>query len=201
MQPVDYVLTTREFANLIRKNNIDFVNLENGEVDREGTYSGAAAIYGASGGVMESALRTGYKMITGEDMEKLDIKPVRGMKGIKKAEIQIGDKTIRVGVVATPKNFKKVLAELEEDPEAYHYIEVMMCPGGCIGGGGQPLPNTEKIIKKRIAGLYDIDKKMNLRLAHENPVVQEFFDYIKKQSHERQHEILHTSYAPKKKYE
>jgi iron-only hydrogenase group A len=155
-KPVDYSITTRELALLMKKHNIDPTKLKPSEVDHYGEYTGAAAIYGASGGVMESALRTGYHMITGKELENLELKAVRGMKGVKKADVKIGDLTIRVAVVATPKNVQKILKELKKDPNAYHYIEVMACPGGCIGGGGQPQPITKDKVKKRIESLYKI---------------------------------------------
>ncbi len=202
MYPVDHVLTVREFATLLRKRDIDLIGLESSEVDEAGAYSGAAAIYGASGGVMESALRTAYETITGEELERVEFKQVRGMKGIKRATIEIGDMQLKVVIAATAKNARKVLAELERDPDAFHYMEVMACPGGCIGGGGQPIPTTDRIVKQRIECLYQIDDEMKLRKAHENPVVREFFDdYIAKISHQEQAAILHTSYSKKNKFE
>jgi NADH-quinone oxidoreductase subunit G/NADP-reducing hydrogenase subunit HndD len=202
MYPVDHVLTVREFATLLRKRNIDLISLDPSEVDEAGAYSGAAAIYGASGGVMESALRTAYEEITGEELKRVEFKQVRGMKGIKKATIEIGDKQLKVVIAATAKNVRKVLAELERDPDAFHYMEVMACPGGCIGGGGQPIPTADRIVKQRIECLYQIDEEMKLRKAHENPVVREFFDdYIAMLPHEKQAAILHTSYSKKQKFE
>ncbi len=202
MYPVDHVVTTREFATLLKKHNIDLLELEPGEVDEAGTYSGAAAIYGASGGVMESALRTAYESITGEELERVEFKQVRGMQGIKRATIEIGDQKLKVVIAATAKNARTVLAELDEDPGAFHYMEVMACPGGCIGGGGQPIPTAERIVKERIECLYQIDDEMKLRKAHENPVVRDFFDnYISKIPAEEQAAILYTSYSEKQKFE
>ncbi len=202
MYPVDHVLTVREFATLLRKHHIDLLSLEPSEVDAAGTYSGAAAIYGASGGVMESALRTAYRDITGEELANVEFKQVRGMKGLKRATIEIGDKKLKVVIAATAKNVRIVLDELKRDPDAFHYMEVMACPGGCIGGGGQPIPTSERIVKERIECLYAIDDKMKLRKAHENPVVQDFFDnYIEKLPLKEQAAILHTSYSKKQKFE
>jgi len=200
LKPVDYVLTTRETAALLKKNQIDLSKLTDSEADREGEYSGAAAIYGASGGVMESALRSTALMLTGQELPKIDLEEVRGMKGIKRAIIKIGDHEVKVAVVATARNARNILEEIKRGEANYDYIEFMACPGGCIGGGGQPLTSTHAIIKKRIAGLYDIDQNKTLRRAHENPVVQEFFKYLATKPSLAQ-EILYTNYSAKKKFE
>lgn len=200
-KPVDYVLTTRETESLLKKHHLDLPNLPPSEVDQAGTYSGAGAIYGASGGVMESALRTAAKMLTGRDLPKLELEPVRGMAGIKRAELELAGKKLRVAVVSTPKNAKVILQEIWENPGAYHYIEFMACPGGCIGGGGQPIPSTKEIVEKRIAGLYQIDDKMKLRQAHNNPVVKEFLEYVDQLPEDRQEELLHTHYRKREKFE
>ncbi len=202
MKPVDHVLTTREFAILLKKNKINLPKLKKSKVDKFGEYSGAAVIYGASGGVMESALRTAHFMITGKDLGPIKYESVRGMEGIKKAEIDMGGKKIRVAVVATAKNARIIINEMKKNPDAYHYIEVMACPGGCIGGGGQPIPSTEAIIWERIKGLYRMDDRMKMRKAHQNPVAKDFMEnYIAKLPHKRQAEILHTHYSQKKKFE
>lgn len=200
--PVDHVITTREFAVWLKQRHLDLPVLPVSEVDLPGQYSGAGAIYGASGGVMESALRTAYEQYTGKVLKKVDFQQVRGMAGIKKAEINFGDRVLKVAVAATPKNVKLLLAELKDNPDAYHYIEVMSCPGGCIGGGGQPIPTNENIVRQRIAGLYRHDRKMKVRKAHANPVVQDFMNnYIAHLPLKKQREILHTSYQVKKKFD
>ncbi len=202
MNPVDHVLTTRETGALLKKHKINLPKLKKGKVDLPGTYSGAAAIYGASGGVMESALRSAYFFLTGKELKKPEFKAVRGMEGIKEASIKMGNKTIRVAVVAMAKNSHKVMDIIKKHPKKYHYIEMMACPGGCIGGGGQPLPSTEKIIAKRISTLYKIDDKMKLRKAHLNPMVVDFFEnYIQKLPKKKQEAILLTRYAKKRKFE
>ncbi len=201
LKPVDYVLTTRETAALLKKHQLDLPNLEAGKVDRAGTYSGAGAIYGASGGVMESALRTAAHLLTGQDLPKLEFEGVRGIQGIKRAEVELAGQTLRVGVVSTPKNARQVLAELEQNPDAYHYLEFMACPGGCIGGGGQPIPSTQEIVKKRIVGLYQIDDKMQMRSAHQNPVVKEFLEYVESLPEEERQELLYTHYRRRQKFE
>lgn len=202
MNPVDYVLTTRETGSLLKKHKINLPKLKKGKVDSPGTYSGAAAIYGASGGVMESALRTAYFFLTGKELKKPEFKAVRGMEGIKEASIKIGNQTIRVAVVTMAKNSHKIIDKIKKHPKKYHYIEMMACPGGCIGGGGQPYPNSEKIIQERTKALYKIDDKMKLRKAHLNPIVKEFFeDYIAKLSKSKQEAILLTRYSKKRKFE
>ena len=202
MYPVDHVLTVRETAILLKKRKIDLPNLKPSKVDPAGQYSGAGAIYGASGGVMESALRSAHYFLTGKELKKVEFKAVRGMEYIKEAKVKFGKKTLKVAVVALAKNANKIIEEVKKHPKKYHYIEVMACPGGCIGGGGQPIPSTEKIIAERIKALYKIDDKMKVRSAHTNPVVKDFFDnYIAKISKRKAHKILHTNYKRKKKFE
>lgn len=200
LKPVDYVLTTREAAALLKKNKINLLDLEDSEVDSEGEYSGSAVIYGASGGVMEAALRSTAFLLTGQELPKIDLEEVRGMKGIKRATIQIGDKEVNVAVVTTARNARNVLEEIKHGEANYDYIEFMVCPGGCIGGGGQPLTSTIAIVKKRVAGLYAIDKQKEYRRAHENPVVKEFFNYLAPKPSLAK-EILYTNYSAKKKFE
>lgn len=200
MWPVDYVLTTREFAWMIKKNNINFQKLKEVKCDSPlGEYSGAGVIYGGSGGVMESALRTAQFIACGKNKAnlckaKLEFKDVRGLAGIKQAEVDMGNKKLRVAVVNGIGNIKSVLNNLSK----YDYVEVMACPGGCIGGGGQPIPTTQEIRKKRIEALYKIDKNRRIRKAHENKSVLEVLKWLKKQKGELEHKILHTSYKRKK---
>lgn len=196
-RPVDYVLTTREIALLLKKNKINLLDLPESEVDLFGEHSGAGAIYGASGGVMESAFRTAYKMLTDEEFPGIDLKAVRGSERVKKAEVEVAGKKLRVAVVATPKNMREVLLELKDDPEKYHYIEVMSCPGGCIGGGGQPIPSTKAKIQKRMEGTYDIDKSKKRRRAHENKLAVEFVEYAKSLPKAEGDALLYTTYSKK----
>lgn len=149
---------------------------------------------------MESALRSAARMLTGQELPKIDLEEVRGLKGIKRATIKIGNQEVKVAVVATARNARNILEEIKRGSANYDYIEFMACPGGCIGGGGQPLTSTMAIVKKRIAGLYDIDQKKKLRRAHENPVVQEFFNYLSTKPSLAK-EILYTSYSSKNKFE
>jgi len=199
MKAVDQVMTTRELAHLLRKKKIDLKTIKP-EVAKSPLLkpSGAGVIYGASGGVMESALRAAYKMMTGRRMPKLQLEEVRGIQGFKKAKIKVAGKTIKVGVVNGIANAKRILTELEKDPHAYDYVEVMACFGGCIGGGGQPVPVSDEIRKKRSAGLYSVDNKEKIRSADENPIIgklyKEFFN-----DHKNIHSVCHTSFSRKKK--
>lgn len=199
MFPVDYVLTTRELAYLFKKNKIDLRSINPQKADDPfGLPSGAGVIYGASGGVFESALRTAYFKITGKNLEDVAIKEVRGMQGIKRREIKIGNKAVKTVVVNGIRNARKMLFELKKNPKAFDTMEVMACPGGCIGGGGQPVPTDEEIRKKRAAALYDIDDKKELRLAHENPAVKKVYaEFLT--SEEIIKPILHTRFSAKKK--
>ena len=195
LKPVDYVLTTRELARLIMKKKIDFANLEPEELDSAfDDPSGAGVIYGASGGVVESAFRTTYEKVTGEKLENVEFKQVRGMQGVKKAEVELAGKVRKIAVVNGLGNAKKVLEEVRDNPnETYTCIEVMACPGGCIGGGGQPVPSNSSIKKKRAASLYNIDDKKEIRRAHENPIVKKVYnDFLDEDP--SAHSILHTSY-------
>lgn len=185
VKPVDAVITTRELAFLIRKNKIDFNKVKPRDFDCPlGESSGAGAIYGASGGVMESALRTAAEKILGKKLPKIDFKQVRGHQGLKEATIKIGKYNLRVAVANEIKNAKEVILKLQKNPKAYHYVEVMACPGGCIGGGGQPVPTNTEIRQKRIDAVYKVDKSKKIRKAHENPtlikIFEEYFDKHKK---------------------
>ena len=202
MNLVDYSLTVRDIIQLLKENNIDLPSLEESEADRLGEYSGAAVIYGASGGVMESALRTAYRMITGEDLKNFNLTEVRtDTTGFKTAEIDINGKKIKVAVVSTVQNIEKILAELKDNPNAYQYIEVMSCAGGCINGGGMPLLPVKPadqiaLVEERRKVLYGLDEeKKNERVAHGNPVVKEYMQWVKDQNNpELEHELYHTHF-------
>lgn len=199
MRLVDHVITTREFSFLLKKNNINLKTLPQGKVARlfnGGT--GAAAIYGSSGGVMESALRTANALLCdGKDAaicnNRLDFQEVRGLDDIKEATVNFDGQKIKVAVVNGLGNIDRIIDRLDK----YHYVEVMTCPGGCIGGGGQPLGTNTSIRKKRMAGLYKIDKGKKIRKAHENKEAVAILNWLKKNKLE--HSILHTHYAKTKK--
>jgi iron-only hydrogenase group A len=200
--PVDYVLTNREFSFLMKKNKIDFPKLKNSQADNPlGEYSGAAAIYGASGGVMESALRTGHFLAcgsktTGACRPKIEFKAARGMEGVKDAVVDVGGTKLHIAVVNGIGNIGPVINNLKD----FDYIEVMACPGGCIGGGGQPLPTNDEVRKKRIAALYKHDKNMKVRKAHENEGVKKALAWLKKKGHHYEHGVLHTSYKKRTRF-
>lgn len=195
LKPVDYILTTRELAYLLVKHKIDLNVVEEKKMDDPfGDPSGAGVIYGAGGGVLESALRTACAS-TGSE---IDFKQVRGQKGIKVMEVGFGSEKIKAVAVSGIKNAEKILMQLKDDPKAYHCVEVMACPGGCVGGGGQPVPTDDFIRSKRAEGLYAIDKSKKIRKAHENPILKQVYkEYLidKKVIHK----ICHTKYHKKGK--
>lgn len=202
IQLVDSSLILRELIELIKENNIDFANIEESDADAYGEYSGAGIIYGVSGGVMESALRTAYKIMTGDDLKDFDLVQVRpDTDGLKSAEIYINGRKIRVAVAATVQNLEKILEELKTNPDAYHYVEVMSCLGGCIGGGGMPLlPNkpTDQaiLIKKRKEILMNMDRnKKGERTAQSNPMVAEYMKWIRSQNDlHLTHDVYHLEH-------
>jgi NADH-quinone oxidoreductase subunit G len=196
---VDYVLTTRELAAMIREAGIDLANLPDMPAEQlMGAYTGAATIFGATGGVMEAALRTGYKLITGKELENLDITPVRGMEGIKTAKVKVGDLEVNVAVAHGLGNARKLCEEVKAGKSPYHFIEIMACPGGCVGGGGQPLSFDLARRSIRGTGLYSEDKALPLRRSHENPSVKKIYaDFLVKPLGEQSHHLLHTKYTPR----
>jgi len=196
---VDAVLTTREFARLIDRFGIDFNALAEEPFDSVlGTTSGSGDIFAASGGVMESALRSAYKLITGNDLEDIEFKQVRGFEGLKEAEISIEGKQVRVAVVNTLGQTRKLVERIRAGEASYHFVEVMACPGGCVGGGGQMYGYDDERIKKRIASLYSIDRKREIRRSYKNPQVQELYkSYLQKPGSHLAHELLHTAYSPR----
>ena len=197
--PVDQVITTRELAYLLKKNKINLAKIKGEPADNPlGEHSGAAVIYGASGGVMESALRSAYTTICKCTMPKIEFKEVRGLAGFKKADIKIKNKTIKVAVINGMFEAKKALEELTANPKAYDYIEFMACTGGCIGGGGQPIPVNSKIREARAKALYSIDTKKKIRRANDNKILNKIYsDYLTDK--QTIHRICHTSFKPCKK--
>ncbi|MCF7820496.1 MAG: [FeFe] hydrogenase, group A [Candidatus Pacebacteria bacterium] len=192
---IDEVLTTRELAYLLHKKGIDLKKLKPEKPDNLlSRHSGAAAIYGGSGGVMESALRTAkYYLSPKSKFKALEFKTVRGLQGIKEANFKIGAKTLKVAVVSGLKNAQKLLDQRKK----YHYIEVMACPGGCIGGGGQPIPTNSEIREKRRQALYKIDATKKLRQAHKNNEALNMLKWL--EDNNLSHKILHTKYFKRTK--
>ncbi|MDR2017269.1 MAG: [FeFe] hydrogenase, group A [Syntrophobacterales bacterium] len=194
---VDFVLTTRELARMIREAGIDFNNLPDGEYDAPmGEYTGAGTIFGATGGVMEAALRTAYEVLTGKTLADLDFHGVRGLKGIKEATVPIeGVGDVKVAVAHGLGNARKLMERLKKGEANYHFIEVMACPGGCVGGGGQPIPVNSEIRTARAEALYAEDRGMPKRKSHENPSVTRVYEeYLKNPLGEKSHHLLHTKY-------
>jgi NADP-reducing hydrogenase subunit HndD len=208
-QDVDVTLTTRELARMIKQSGIAFEELEDEEADSIlGEYSGAGTIFGATGGVMEAALRTAYYFVTGKNLEKdaISIQPVRGLQGVKEAAISIEGTEVRVAVAHGIANVDKAIDRVrnarktgEELP--YHFIEVMACPGGCIGGGGQPYGIDNEVRAQRIRGLYEDDMASNVRFSHENTEINRIYsEFLGEPNSKKAHELLHTHYKPKKVY-
>ena len=207
---VDLCLTTRETARMIKQSGIDFLNLPDGEPDSIlGTYSGSGLIFGATGGVMEAALRTAHYRITGKNLETdaIDIHAIRGQDGIRGTTLDVGGHEVRVAVAHGLGNVEKLLLQVREarehgEPPPYHFIEVMACPGGCIGGGGQPYGVTNDVRAKRAAGLYKGDGTMKLRFSHENPeILRVYNDFLGEPLGEHAHDLLHTHYHPRSAYQ
>jgi iron only hydrogenase large subunit-like protein len=200
-QDVDVVLTTRELAALIKDAGIDFKNLPDEEFDEPlGLYTGAATIFGATGGVMEAALRTGYELITGQTLNEVDLKAVRGGEGFRTASIPVGNITLNVGVVSGLAHAAQVLDQVRAGQCDLHFIEFMCCPVGCVSGGGQPkvlLPEMkEKAYEFRTGSTYEHDLKLPMRKSHQNPQIAAIYDkYLEKPLGHKSHELLHTQYA------
>ncbi|HBP37462.1 MAG TPA: ferredoxin, partial [Clostridiales bacterium] len=193
---VDAVLTTRELGRMLRQAGIDFAQLAEEQYDDPfGLTTGAGVIFGSTGGVMEAALRTVYEKVTGKTLHSLDFYAVRGLAGIKEAEVDLNGLAVKVAVAHTLSNAAKILDKIRDGTCKYHFIEVMACPGGCIGGGGQPYHTTNDLRLKRIAAIYQADKKMPLRKSHQNPAILKLYEnYLGKPLSEKSHHLLHTTY-------
>lgn len=205
LQDVDVVLTTRELAKMIKQARINFAALAEGEYDSIlGDSTGAAVIFGATGGVMEAALRTVADILTGEDLKRIEYIPVRGMEGIKEATVNINGVDVKVAVAHSTGNAAKLLDKIKSGEANYHFIEVMACPGGCINGGGQPIlmnkEKTEEVMKLRAQGLYKIDAERKFRKSHENPEVKKLYEeYLGEPNSHKAHHLLHTKYTERER--
>jgi NADH-quinone oxidoreductase subunit G len=200
-QDVDVSLTTREFARMIKQSGIDFVTIPDEQPDHMlGAYTGAGTIFGATGGVMEAALRTAHFYVTGQDAPRVDFEVTRGLEGVKEGKLEVAGKEIRIAVAHGLANVEQVIEKVraaraagEETP--YHFIEVMACAGGCVGGGGQPYGATNELRTKRAAGLYSEDQSGLWRCSHHNPYIKQLYaDYLGEPASHKAHELLHTSY-------
>ena len=198
---VDLVLTTRELARLIASRGLDFKNLPETEADSPiGEYTGAGTIFGVTGGVMEAAIRTAYFGITGKELADPEIKLVRGLDEVKRGEVDVDGKKVRVAVVHGMANAKALLDQIKEDkkagrPSDVDFVEIMACRGGCIAGGGQPYGTDDEVRKERSEGLYEDDEKSVKRCSHQNPSIQKLYaDYLGEPLSEKAHHLLHTEY-------
>jgi iron-only hydrogenase group A len=210
VRDVDFVLTTRELARMIRQAGIDFRALPDGAMDAPlGLSSGAADIFANTGGVMEAALRTAYEIVTGRElpMKQLHVEPIMGLEGVKQAALKIEGVRpewaflegveLRIGVAHGLGNARRIL-EAVKNGAAFHFIEIMTCPGGCIGGGGQPRFTDDETRRKRIGAIYAEDEGKSLRKSHDNPEVKQIYaEFLGKPLGEKSHHLLHTEYAPR----
>jgi len=196
---VDAVLTTRELLRMIKTFGLDVSNLKPSEPDLPfGQRSSAGKLFGATGGVMEAALRTAHYLITGKDPESWEVEEVRGLEEMKVAKLQVGDLELKVGVVNGVKQAESVLKDIRAGKSDLHFIEVMSCPGGCIAGGGQPLVTNPERVRNRMKALYAMDSQEKVRASHHNPAVKELYDdVLGAPLSETSHELLHTHYEPR----
>ena len=214
IKDVDAVLTTRELAKLIKRSGIMFNRLPDEDFDYDivGDYTGAGVIFGATGGVMEAALRTAAYKLDGKELKNVELKDVRGLAGIKEATYKLGGTEVKVAVASGMKNAKVLLDEIRAGKSPYHFIEIMGCPGGCVAGGGQPfvkpcfLPNEEDNIldtykEKRANALYSEDEGRPIRVSHKNPQIIELYEkFLGEPNSHKAHELLHTSYSAKERF-
>jgi iron-only hydrogenase group A len=201
VREVDVVLTTRELSRMIAAAGIEFAALEEDQFDNPfGIGSGAGAIFGATGGVMEAALRTAYETVTGKGLPSLDFNDVRGLEGIKEATVKLNELELKVAVASGLSNAKTLMNQIRRGESPYHFIEIMACPGGCLGGGGQPIRSTNDIKQKRMDALYEIDADLPIRKSHKNPDILHLYDtWLGEPLGERSHALLHTHYRSKAK--
>ncbi len=202
---VDIVVTTREIVWMIKSAGIDFLNIKGEEFDYLlGFSSGAGTIFGVTGGMMEAALRTAYELYVGETLVDIEFSQLRGFEGIREASVKMGDKDVRVAVAHGLGDAHTLLEIVKKQPAKYQFIEIMACPGGCIGGGGQPyvgpnsVPLDEELLAKRAGALYDLDRKKTIRRSHENPEIQRLYkEFLGRPLSPVSHKLLHTHYKEK----
>jgi NADP-reducing hydrogenase subunit HndD len=206
LEDVDIVITTRELARMIKEARIDFLNLPDEDFDPfYGDSSGAGTIFGATGGVMEAAVRTVADILSNKDIQEIDYEAVRGVEGIKKAEVPVTDDlTIKIAVANGGANIRKVMDGVRNgEYDDYHFIECMACPGGCVNGGGQPIVSSKVKMEKdirveRAKALYDEDSSKTYRKSHQNPsIIRLYEEYLGEPGGHKSHELLHTTYSQK----
>jgi NADH-quinone oxidoreductase subunit G/NADP-reducing hydrogenase subunit HndD len=196
---VDAVITTRQLNRMMRIYGIDFGSLAEEEFDRPfGAPTGSGDLFAASGGVMESALRSAYYLLTGTDLARLEFTDVRGMKGVKEASVKIGDLTLRVAVANRLSNARQIADRVRAGNAPWDFIEVMACPGGCAGGGGQLFGYDPQRVEQRITSIYSLEKSRTVRLSYKNPAIQDIYKgFFGEPGSRKAHELLHTEYAPR----
>ena len=207
LDDVDNVITTRELARMIKQAGIEFADLDDEQFDDPmGEATGAAAIFGTTGGVMEAALRTAQDILTCQDLPKIEFEAVRGGEGIKNATVNIAGNEIKVVAASGLANAQKIMEEIKEGKADYHFVEIMACPGGCVMGGGQPIKSSKirrevDVRKLRAEALYSIDEKSIIRKSHENPAIKKIYkEFLQRPGSHKAHELLHTHYTEKSKY-
>lgn len=199
---VDISITTRELGAMIKEAGIEFDRLPDSEFDSPlGETTGASAIFGTAGGVIEAALRTAYEWMTGETLEQVEFEELRGMEGVRKATVKIGDQELNIGIASGLGNARLILEEIREGKSQYHAIEIMACPGGCIAGGGQPYHHgNEEIIKKRRDAIYEEDRRKGVRKSHENKEILELYkNFLGEPFGEKAHKLLHTHFEERER--
>jgi len=199
---VDYSISTRELAHLIKQANLDLNKLEAQDFDAPlGESSGAAVIFGVTGGVIEAATRTAYEIYTGKSLEQVDFTQLRGMDGIRSAKVDFNGLEVNIGIAHGLGNARKLLEDVKAGKSTYHAIEIMACPGGCIGGGGQPLHHGDtSILKAMTKAIYAEDEGKTIRKSHENPYIKKLYEeFLGEPMSEKAHELLHTHYFDKRK--
>lgn len=202
MQDVDYVLSTREFGRMMEVLGIDFNRLDDSDFDQlMGESTGASVIFGTTGGVIEAAVRTAYEWVTGEELKKVEFEQLRGMEGIRSGKVNIGDLELNIGIAHGLGNARKLLEGIREGKYDFQAIEIMACPGGCVGGGGQPYHHGNMdIIRKRQQAIYQEDRNKPLRKSHDNPMIQKAYDdFLGEPYGDLAHDLLHTEYTPKER--
>ena len=208
LRDVDYVITTRELSRMIKQANIEFTQLQDDVFDEPmGEATGAGAIFGTTGGVMEAALRTAADTLEGKDLPQFEYEAVRAGKGRKEATVEIAGKKIKAVVVSGLSNARKIMDEIREGKADYQFVEIMACPGGCVMGGGQPIKSSKirsevDVRKLRADALYTIDEKSVIRKSHESPVMKQMYEeFLQKPGSEVAHKYLHTHYTAKNTYD
>lgn len=199
---VDIVITTREFGGMLKEAGVDFANLPEEEFDKlMGESTGAGVIFGTTGGVIEAAVRTAYEWLTGEELEKVEFDQLRGMDGIREASVMIKDMNVKIGIAHGLGNARKLLEDIRDGKSEYHVIEIMACPGGCIGGGGQPYHHGDmEVLRKRQQAIYEEDRKKTIRKSHLNKEILKLYEeFLEEPYSEKAHELLHTHYEKRTK--